>query len=51
MDNVLLQCPIGFEGNGIVCLPDSDLDGIVDEKVRKLLTIVCIPLRLFKLAG
>ena len=36
MNDVLLQCPIGFEGDGIICLPDNDLDGIVDEKVGKL---------------
>ena len=29
-----MQCPLGFVGDGIICLPDTDLDGIRDEVVR-----------------
>ena len=30
-----LQCPIGFEGDGIICLPDGDLDGVIDKEVSE----------------
>lgn len=33
MVNVVFQCKVGYGGNGKYCGPDSDLDGIPDDKL------------------